>query len=441
LFLKLLLLLVGISSVISTAYCRFPPDDDDVAGLSDEMLERYRTAYVISILVQLAVLLVWMYLILVSAMETGRQLRTEPFLSTRPAQLAYRILFAHMSLGFTALAASFFFNLSQVLTKWSLNNPESDSVHHLVAYQEDLSHTETMIRVLSEVARQFPYSGTAASVGSGRILFATVSILITAFIFLPAHILEEEDDYLLEKKGAIQENKIYEQRRLRRDKRLAVQESKIHEQRRLRRDKRLVVHLAKESKTWRVFPIPIQQRSSIISMLQDDSFQLYRDMHREDGNAHGRGVVSKGPYTPLFCLELACWLNEASWQAYYSPAGISPSKRGAPGGMNLEGLGLRLEGAVFDEVTDTQVYVATNIAPQVDGEEDSIIVISFRGTNSASNLQTDFRSRQVSAEFVSSYFGSISFLEVSRVLRFKSSIDSSPGPGGRDRRRAILYIP
>jgi hypothetical protein len=60
---------------------------------------------------------------------------------------------------------------------------EYDSVHHLVAYLEDLSHTETMIRVFSEVARQFPYSGTASSVGSGRILFATVAILISLLSF------------------------------------------------------------------------------------------------------------------------------------------------------------------------------------------------------------------------------------------------------------------
>lgn len=32
----------------------------------------------------------------------------------------------------------------------------------------------------------------------------------------------------------------------------------------------------------------------------------------------GRGAIYKGRYTPVFCIELACWLLEASWQAYYS---------------------------------------------------------------------------------------------------------------------------
>ena len=98
---------------------------------------------------------------------------------------------------------------------------------------------------------------------------------------------------------------------------------------------------------------------------------------------------------PLFCLEIAYWLNEASWQTHYPPTGID-RKKGSTGAMNLDPLGLRMEGTVYDEVTDTQAYVATNISPQVDGDEDSIIVIAFRGTVSASNIQTDFRSRQVS---------------------------------------------
>ena len=285
-----------------------------------------------------------------------------------------RIIFAHMSLGLIALVATFCLRMHALAQKWELDNEEDSMVQ-----EEDASQVEMAIRILSQVAVTFPYSGTAASVGAGRVFFATVSILITAFIFLPAHALDEEEDKLTKQKhsgksGAIQE--------------------KLQEQRRLKRDKRLVVHLAKDSRTWRVFPLPIDQ-SSPTTMLEDNVFQLYKDLHT-DGSSRGRGVVSLGPYTPVFCLELACWLNEASWQAYYSPAGISSKTAGtSPGGMNLEALGLRLEGAVFDHVTDTQVYVATNITRQVDGEEDSVIVVSFRGTANISNLQTDLRSRQV----------------------------------------------
>lgn len=378
---KLFLLFLGVASVIGTAYCRFPPRHDNVAELDDEILDEYKFAYIISTALQFIILITWVFLILAAAMETGRKLRTEPFLGTRPVQLAYRILFAHMSLSFLALLVSFCLNLSRLLRKWSLADQTSaDSLSPLMTTRdEDLSRLEMIMMVLSQVARQFPYSGTAASVGSGRILFATISILITAFIFLPAHALEDEDEDLsdrtnLGRKGALQD--------------------KLQEQRRLRRDKRSVVNLAKQSKTWRVFPIPIEQSSVATTMLQDNLFQLYKDGHVDDDNIRDRGIVSRGPYTPLFCLELSCWLNECSWQAYYSPAGIQ-SKRAATGGMNLEALGLRLEGAVLDDVTDTQAYIATNIAPQVDGDEDSIIVIAFRGTASASNLQTDLRSRQV----------------------------------------------
>jgi hypothetical protein len=412
---KLLLLCVGIASVVATAYCRFPPDNDNIAELSDELIDRYKKVYVASSVTQFATVILWMYLIIVAALESGRQLRGEPFLSTRPAQLAYRILFAHITLGFIALGVAFFVNITLLLKQWSVEGRTNDPYPPPDLYEEgNTSKLEVMMRVLSDIARQFPYSGTAASIGSGRILFATVSILITAFIFLPAHILEEEDTddpdrKLLGQMGVIQE--------------------KLVEKKRLRRDKRLVVHLARDSRTWRVFPLAIKQSPTPANPLEERGFQIYQDLHTDLNNLRDRGVVSIGPYTPVFCLELACWLNEASWQSYYSPVGLADKAPG-PDTMNLEALGLQLEGAVLDEVTDTQVrrldvcmqgslrycflltllpspwkpqtYVATNISPQIDGEEDSIIVVSFRGTANAANLKTDFRSRQVCvARFVS----------------------------------------
>jgi hypothetical protein len=58
--------------------------------------------------------------------------------------------------------------------------------------------------------------------------------------------------------------------------------------------------------------------------------------------------------------------------------------------MNLDTLGLGLEADIFNEKTDTRAFVASNIADQVDGERDSIIVVAFRGTASSTNLKTDF---------------------------------------------------
>ena len=376
LFFQLLLLLVGVASVVGTAYCRFPPDDEDVAALSDSRIHHYKLIYIVCMIVQFASHLLWMFLIIIAVTETGRKLRRQPFLGTRPVQLAYRVLFAQVSLGFAVLTVSFFMNLSQILEKWSLCN--TLHTEPMLSRDEETSDVELIIRILSTVALQFPYSGTAASVGSGKILFATVAILITAFIFLPAHILDEDDeDQYFETWGTTRANL----------------NDKLHEQRRLRRDKRLVVNLARDTKTWRVFPLPIKQSAVPSTMLRDIVFQLYKDLHT-DGNTKGRGVVSVGPYTPVFCLELACWLNEASWQAYYAPPGVSPNDPSIAG-MKLEGLGLRLEGAIYDETTDTQAYVATNMAAQVDGEEDTIIVVAFRGSTSSTNLQTDLKSRQI----------------------------------------------
>ena len=378
LFGKLLLLFVGIASVISTAYCRFPPAIADVTEASKRTIDNYKAVYVASIAIQFLTSFVWVALIIRAALESGRRLRSEPFLSTRPAQLAYRVLFAHITLGFTALAVSFVVGMFRFLQKWSLQ--DDGGIHSSTSFGADqTSNLEVILRVLSQVARQFPYSGTAASVGPGRILFATVSILITAFIFLPAHILEEEiGDHerklLLGQMGAIQE--------------------KVVEKRRLRRDKRLVVHLARDTRTWRVFPLPIKQTAASATLLQEKGFQIFGSLRTQANNVRDRGVVSVGPYTPVFCLELACWLNEASWQAYYSPTGLS-DKAPTADRMNLESIGLQLEGAVLDEATGTQSYVATNLSAQVDGEEDSIIVVAFRGTANTVNLKTDFRAKQV----------------------------------------------
>ncbi|CAJ1959140.1 unnamed protein product [Cylindrotheca closterium] len=365
LLLKLGLFIVGAASVLATAYCRFPPESDGSFSLDLESINAYRKLFLVSSCLNFVVLLIWIYSLIITVIETGRHLRAERFLATRPVQLAMRIILAHLTLGFMVLVVTFYLNVHRLATKWVLTGLGS------VDQGEDLSGLEIAIRVVGDISLTFPYSGTAASVGGGRVLFATVSILITAFIFLPARTLQQ--DFI-----DIQDE----------------EKDKRYEQWRLKRDKRLVINLAKEAKSWRVFPLPIDQ-SIQTTVFEDRVYQLYKNLHI-DSNAKDRGIVSLGPYTPIFCLELACWLNEASWQAYFSPKGISSKYFDeAPGIMNLETVGLRMEGVVYDETTDTQVFVATNTASRVDGEEDSVIVVSFRGTASKSNLQTDLRSKQV----------------------------------------------
>lgn len=63
--------------------------------------------------------------------------------------------------------------------------------------------------------------------------------------------------------------------------------------------------------------------------------------------------------------------------------------------MRLDSLGLKLEHAINDSETDTHAFVASNVFEQVEGEEDSIIVVAFRGSASISNIKTDLSFRQV----------------------------------------------
>lgn len=120
-------------------------------------------------------------------------------------------------------------------------------------------------------------------------------------------------------------------------------------------------------------------------------FQLYSNGHRDYNNLCDPGVVSIGPYVPVFCTELACWLLEACWQSYYSPTTAVEWNDETPGKMDLNSIGLKLEATILDEATNTQAFVATNLADQVDGEEDSIIVVAFRGSVDSVNAKTDLK--------------------------------------------------
>jgi len=291
---------------------------------------------------------------------TGEKLKREPFLGTRPAQLAYRILFAHSGLAIAGLGIASMQYIEQI--KGTLQNESIATI---------INHENSSLSYLEDIS--FPGM-------FGRLVCLTSQVVITAFIFLPPHTMDFEED------PGDDENELTELQILKKNKKY----------------KRLVVHLAKESKTWRIFPCPILRLDDASSPFQDNMFQVYKDFHT-DRDTHQRGLVSIGPYIPLFCAEIACWLNEASWQAYNSPVesterrnfGNSFDKEDFVGWMRLDLIGLQLEGYVYDERTNTQAYIATNSAPQVDGEEDSVIVVSFRGTSDATNLKTDFRFRQV----------------------------------------------
>lgn len=389
LFPKVIILILGFSAVLVTAYARFPASDDDAFSLLPADIESYEELYLAGSFAQFGAMAIWVILIFQRAVGTGKKLRKEPFLRTRPVQLAYRILIAQMVLGVLALTVPFFIDLFHLVRKWTSSQHATGFISGSWSYESLLrtSELDLLLRILAGAARRFPYSGSAASVGPGRIFFATICILNTAVIFLPSHPLRETES---DGKTVYYES--------------LFQNGHGVDKGRQRRDKRSVVTLARYTHTWRVFPLPILKESGLTLLPAESSFLLNCNLEKDHSSREGRAIVFVGSYTPVFSVEIACWLNEASWQAYYSPNRVLADDEWAPGRMNLASLGLRLERVINDEAADIQAYVATNPLARVDGDEDSVIVVAFRGSANASNLKTDFRARQVSCQGISTYF-------------------------------------
>ena len=140
--------------------------------------------------------------------------------------------------------------------------------------------------VTVQCTKKVPYSGTAAGLGPGKIIYITVCTLVVAFIFLPPRNVHDEMDN--------HDDVTYENQR---------------------RDKRMVVTLAKYTHTWRIFPLPIQKvRFGVTQIRQAGCFQIDRKFHHHQ-SPFGRGAIYKSNYIPVFCVEIALWLLECSWQA------------------------------------------------------------------------------------------------------------------------------
>ncbi len=102
---KILLLIVGMGSTITAALSRFPLSENHGTGsiaadfLNPDRFGRGSKVYVASSIIQLVVIQTWGVFIIYNSFITGGRLRREPFLSTRPAQLAFRVLSAILLLG------------------------------------------------------------------------------------------------------------------------------------------------------------------------------------------------------------------------------------------------------------------------------------------------------------------------------------------------------
>uniref|UniRef100_A0A7S3PV14 Fungal lipase-type domain-containing protein n=1 Tax=Chaetoceros debilis TaxID=122233 RepID=A0A7S3PV14_9STRA len=386
---KMALLLLGASAAIFSSALRFSCD----FGKSYEWSTIAATkelpdTFVVASIFQVAILSLWCILIIRAAVRTGHLLRKESFLSTRPAQLAYRILMGILILGICSVLIPLIIDVSNMMKKWKILQWIGDyrtvegasglvysSSSDYYIGEINRSTTDIMLNIALHAYQRFPYSGSAASLGPGEIIYITACTLVIAFIFLPSttymFILENSnnDADALAERGELHQTPKENQRR----------------------DKRDFLTLSRYTHTWRVFPLPIERHRHVkIAKGKPktvDGFQLNKDFNTLPEKL-GRGTIYEKNYIPLYCIETALWLLECSWQTYYSTTEYKTDGF-APGIMNLDTLGLNLEADIYNESSDTRVFVASNIAPQVDGEADSMIVVAFRGTASTTNIKTD----------------------------------------------------
>ena len=397
-FPKVTLLIVGVISTVTAAIYRFPVSEMEVmtpttaAYLNPDHFSHGSKVYVISSVVQFVVIEIWCVFIVYTSFVTAERLRREPFLSTRPAQLSFRVLSGILFLG-----VGFSFTLFYMSTMKMLHNTD-DSVISQDEIVYDSSRTgmneswdsraDFLFRILRVATSQSPYVGTASNIGPGKMLYATACSLVAAFIFLPSSNFRASNREIQSREGNTEISGTSKQTML------AIKDRRIQG-----RDKRFVVALARNSHTWRVFPLPIRSHSILSQHTLKEQLNFVGTFQLDGQfNTHkfkfGRGTIYKGKYMPVFCIELACWLLEASWQTYYSPTEYSHDDW-APGRMNIEPMGLRVDHFIDDDESDTHAFVATNVSEQVEGEEDSIIVVAFRGTASMSNIATDLTFSQV----------------------------------------------
>ena len=413
---KLVVLSIGIVFVVLGAMSRFPGQiavgrhngqyiNANSATINRDALAFYKSLYIFSSFGQFSILVVWGVLIMGNTVITGQRLKKEPFLSTRPTQLAYRVLMGILFLGFMAVLVPVLVELLITLAKWlgldsraaSNDHAGSDVIHRTSSgfYLMDAqpSPLEVLVSVVVHATSRFPYAGTAASIGPGKILYVTVCSLVAAYIFLPATSGNDSDE---------SETSLEHRTASTIDRELQ------------RQDKRQVVTLAKYTHSWRIFPLPIERKAVLhhqpvpSKILPPDAFELGVDGQRREAS-FSRGIIYKGRYMPVFCLETACWLLEAAWQAYYSHDEFRTDDW-APGRMSLDSVGLALDAAIHDDRSDTKAYIMHNFKPQVDGEEGSVIVVAFRGTASTKNMRTDLNWQQAALpESILGYSGSAAY--------------------------------
>jgi hypothetical protein len=115
---KITLLILGIVASITAAASRFPMSESSSMSerqeLNPDRLGSASKIYVISSIAQIIVQIVVCLFICYTSFVTGERLKREPFLSTRPAQLAFRV-------SVLSFESPFLFSSSSCLSQHSLN--------------------------------------------------------------------------------------------------------------------------------------------------------------------------------------------------------------------------------------------------------------------------------------------------------------------------------
>ena len=121
-------------------------------------------------------------MILFTNFVTGERLRREPFLSTRPAQLTFRVLTSIVLLGFLisvtlfALYTLSVFGYSQTKVPIDGNDFVFDTSVRSGVETWD-TKADVLLRFIRQVSAKVPYVDTSFNIGGGKILYATATTL------------------------------------------------------------------------------------------------------------------------------------------------------------------------------------------------------------------------------------------------------------------------
>ena len=281
----MLLLVIGLVSTVTAASCRFPEshigrmNQSSAAFLNPDRFGGRVQLYVFSSIVQIIVIQLWGVAIIMTSFVTGERLKREPFLSTRPAQLTFRVLTSILLLGFVISIALFSMFTSSVFGNEQTDGVSLDrdgfvfdtSVESGVETWD--SRADIFFRFIRRVSAQVPYVDTSFNIGPGKILYATACSLVAAYIFLPSSHFRPSEKMLSNEDAELDNILSYTKEDI-----LWVKDKMLQGT-----DKRFVVTLARYTHTWRVFPLPIRSHGLMSQHTIKESLNLIGTFQLDGG--------------------------------------------------------------------------------------------------------------------------------------------------------------